>query len=164
MQVAFVGNDIVYGKEAENTVRETILWLIEEEGADVFLFGSHSRFDDLCYNLVSHFKQKRFPEIKRVLVRAEYPYLEDADSPNWEYREYLLTQYEETYFPDKAKGATRLSYVKWNEAMIDRCDMLVAYCKYDISSRGSGTAAALRYAKQKKKRHINIYDYMWKKE
>jgi len=44
--------------------------LIVDEKVDTFLFGSKSRFDSLCLELVSEIKEK-YPHVKRVYVRAE---------------------------------------------------------------------------------------------
>lgn len=46
--------------------------LIVDENVDTFLFGSKSRFNNLCLELVTEIKEK-YPHIKRIYVRAEYP-------------------------------------------------------------------------------------------
>lgn len=48
---------------------EIIERLIKDEKVDTFLFGSKSRFNDLCHELVTKIKEK-YPHIKRVYVRA----------------------------------------------------------------------------------------------
>ena len=50
---------------------EIIEKLIVDEKVDTFLFGSKSRFNSLCLELVTEIKEK-YPHIKRVYVRAEY--------------------------------------------------------------------------------------------
>ncbi len=57
--------------------------LITERNIDTFLFGSKSKFNSLCHETVSLIKEK-YPHIKRVYVRAEFPYI-DKD-----YERYLL--------------------------------------------------------------------------
>ena len=57
-----------------------------------FLFGSKSRFDDLCYEAVTELK-KKYVHIQRIYVRAEFPYIDES------YKSYLLKGYEETYYP-----------------------------------------------------------------
>ncbi len=54
---------------------ETVERLIVAENIDTFLFGSKSQFDSLCHELVTKIKEK-YPHIKRVFVRAEYPFME----------------------------------------------------------------------------------------
>ena len=41
--------------------------LIVEEKVDTFLFGSKSRFNSLCLELVTDIKEK-YPHIKRILI------------------------------------------------------------------------------------------------
>ena len=92
------------------------------EGVDTFLFGSKSEFNRLCYNTVTRLKEK-YPHIKRVYVRAEYPDIND------DYTEYLLKSCEETYYPDKIRGAGRAAYVERNYHMINQCFTCVFYYK-----------------------------------
>ena len=81
-------------------LKEMIEKLIIDERVSVFLFGSKSRWNDLCLELVTEIKEK-YPHIKRVYVRAEYPDI------NEQYKSYLLETYEETYYPEKIIGAGR---------------------------------------------------------
>ena len=46
---------------------EIIEKLIADENVETFLFGSKSRFNDLCYELVTKYKEQ-YPHIKRVCV------------------------------------------------------------------------------------------------
>ena len=133
-----------------NAVRKTVEKLVLEQGVDRFLFGSRSRFDSLCYEVVSEIK-KQHPHIKRVYVRAEYEHISDS------YEEYLLKSYEETYFSKNAKGAGKAVYIKRNYEMIDSSDFCVVY--FDESRTNgtkSGTKIALDYAKKYGKRIILI--------
>ncbi len=125
--------------------------LIETEKVGVFLFGSKSRFNDLCYELVSLIKQKH-PNIKRVYVRAQHPYISDS------YKEYLLEKYEETYYPEKVIGAGRASYLVRNYEMIKRSDFCVVYYQPDfIPATGkSGTKLAFDFAISKGKQIITF--------
>ena len=133
-------------EELKNHLCETIEKLIVDENVDTFLFGSKSRFDDLSYEIVTKLKEKH-PHIKRMYVRAEYPYI-DAN-----YKAYLLQRYEDTYYPEKIMNVGRAAYVKRNYEMIDNSNFCIVY--YDESNapttRKSGTKIALDYAKRKKK-------------
>ncbi len=126
---------------------ETIEKLIVDEHVDTFLFGSKSRFNSLCLELVSQIKEK-YPYVKRVYVRAEYPCISE------QYKDYLLESYEDTYYPEKIMNAGRAAYVKRNYEMIDNSNFCIAY--YDElnapTTRKSGTKIALDYAKHKKKK------------
>lgn len=123
--------------------------LIEEEKAATFLFGSKSRFNNLCYEQVTKLKEI-YPHIKRVYVRAEFPQISES------YKVYLLENYEDTYYPENVFGAGKAVYVMRNRTMIDRSPFCIVYCKKDYvsSSRKSGTKLALEYAIKKNKEII----------
>ena len=142
----FGHREIVETDELRRWVRNTIENLIVNEGIDTFLFGSKSRFDSLCYELVSEAK-KRHPHIKRIYVRAEYPVISD------EFRSYLLKEYEDTFFPESVKGANRLAYIKRNREMVNRSRFCIVYYDEAVSPRmrKSGTEMAIKYARNKGK-------------
>lgn len=121
--------------------------LITAEGVDTFLFGSKSRFDSLCLELVTALKEK-YPYLKRVYVRAEYPEITE------EYKVYLLRSYEDTYYPEKLRNAGRAAYVERNRELIDRSRFCIVYYSetYSPATRKSGTKAALDYAVKKERR------------
>lgn len=135
--------------ELKTRITETVERLITDKNVDAFLFGSKSQFDSLCLELVSKLKQK-YPHIKRIYVRAEFPYIDN------EYEVYLLKSYDETYYPEKLHGAGRAAYVERNYEMIDRSKYCIVY--YDESqasaTRKSGTKIALDYAVKKGKEII----------
>ena len=124
--------------------------LIVDENVDTFLFGSKSRFNSLCLELVTKIKEK-YPYIRRIYVRAEYPDI------NERYTNYLLESYEDTYYPEHIIGSGRAAYVERNYEMIDKSHYCIVY--YDEenapSTRKSGTKIALDYAIRKQK-HIIV--------
>jgi len=147
----FIGHkEIDETQELKAKLCKEIERLIEDEGVDTFLFGSKSRFDSLCLELVTKVKEKH-PHIKRVYVRAEYPVIDDS------YKAYLLRSYEDTYYPKKIVGAGKASYVERNHEMIDKSRFCVFfYDSASVATRKSGTEIALAYAKKKKKIIINV--------
>ena len=92
-------------EELKSKLVEIIEKLIVDEKVDTFLFGSKSRFNSLCLELVTEIKEK-YPHIKRVYVRAEYPDI------NEQYTNYLLECYEETYYPEHIIGSGRAAHVR----------------------------------------------------
>ncbi|MBE6648759.1 MAG: DUF1273 family protein [Ruminococcaceae bacterium] len=143
----FFGNrTIKETEELKEKVTEIVERLIVDEKVEAFLFGSKSRFDSLCLELVTKTKEK-YPHIKRIYVRAEYPYISEH------YKESLLKEYDETYYPEKLLDAGRAVYVERNREMIDKSRFCVVY--FDESTvpttRKSGTKIALDYAKKRKK-------------
>ena len=137
--------------ELKEKLREVIERLITEESIGIFLFGSKSQFDDLCYDIVTEIK-KKYPHIKRIFVRAEYPYIDES------YEAYLLESYEDTYFPKSVLGAGKASYVKRNCEMIDNSRFCIVYYKEDYTPKGrkSGTKIAFDYAEKKRKSIIRF--------
>ena len=148
-------------------VYEVMEDLILHKNVDTFLMGSKSNFDALCRTVLSELKEK-YPHIKRVYIRAEYPDI------NEDYKNYLLKSCEETYYPKRARNAGKAVYIERNFEMIDKSEYCIAYFKEDYlpprrknSSRDlsdyqpkSGTAIAYRYAVKKKRTIINVIEQM----
>ncbi len=128
-------------EELKTHLTETIESLITDKNVDTFLFGSKSRFDSLCLELVTKIKEKH-PHVKRVYVRAEYPYITDS------YQKYLLEKYEDTYYPQSIIGSGKAAYVERNCEMIKQSSFcIVYYDKCNVpTTRKSGTKIALDYA------------------
>ncbi len=149
----------------EQIIYEKSEQLITKENIYTFLFGSKSKFDDLCYKVISNLKEI-YPHIKRVYVRAEYSEISE------DYKNYLLEFYEDTYYPEKIVGAGKCSYVERNYMMIDKSDFCIVYYKPEYkppkrkNSRRdlfeyqpkSGTQIAYDYAVKKKKIIYNVAD------
>jgi len=145
----------------ESALKKVIEDLIIEAHVDTFLFGSKSQFNDLCYTIVCALKEK-YPHIKLVYVRAEYPYIND------DYKEYLLLKYDETYFPDSLFGVGSAVYVKRNYEMINKCGVCIMYYNENYTparqankrstSIKSGTKIAYEYARKKGRKIINVFD------
>ena len=128
-------------EELKAKLIEIIEKLIVYEKVDTFLFGSKSRFNSLCLELVTEIKEK-YPHIKRIYVRAEYPDI------NEQYINYLLESYEDTYYPEHIRSSGRAAYVERNYEMINKSQFCIVY--YDEpnvpTTRKSGTKIALDYA------------------
>ncbi len=106
--------------ELVSRLKEGIEELIIEKRVDTFLFGSKNEFDKLCLSVVTELKNK-YPHIRRIYVRAEYPYIDE------EYTAYLLKRYDQTYYPDRMIKAGRAAYVERNYEMIDNSSYCVIY-------------------------------------
>ena len=138
-------------EELKLKLNEIIEKLIVEENVDTFLFESKSRFNSLCLELVTKIKEK-YPHIKRIYVRAEYPYISES------YKNYLLESYEDTYYPPKIMSSGRAAYVERNYEMINNSHFCIFYYDEEIASiiRKSGTKIALDYAIKMRKEIIKI--------
>lgn len=140
-------------EELKNNLRCCIEELIVHRNVIDFLFGSRSEFDELCYEITSELKRK-YPYINRIYIRAEYPYIKE------DYREYLLTYYEKTYFPKNIENAGKAVYIERNYEMINKSSYCVCY--YDESyiptkRNKSGTKIAYDYAIRKGVQIMNVF-------
>lgn len=137
----FIGHRHVKNEEAiRQKIRAIVTTLVRERRIYTFLFGSRSRFDDLCHEVVTEIRIQ-YPEIRRVYVRAEFPVI------TAQYESYLLQRFEKTVYPDCVKGAGRAAYIKRNQYMVDQSAVCVFYCWENTLDRSkSGTRIALTYA------------------
>ena len=62
-------------KELASRLQDNICYLLEQ-GVATFLFGDHSEFNSLCYEVVSELREV-YPQIRRIHYRTDYP---DADA------------------------------------------------------------------------------------
>lgn len=140
-------------EELKTKLIKTIEILIVEKQVDTFLFGSKSRFNSLCLEIVTKIKEK-YPHVKRIYVRAEYPHISEK------YRDYLLKNYEDTYYPENILNSGKAVYVERNCEMIDSSQYCIVYYDENIAptTRKSGTKIALDYAIKQDKTIIYIMD------
>lgn len=140
--------------QLKNAIELTLRKLIVKNNVRVFLFGSKSAFNDLCYEIISALKNE-FKDLQRIYVRAEYPYV------NEDYEAYLKTFYEESYYYDKEFNSNKYNYVKRNKLIIDKSDICIFYYNFNYvleKKTNSGTKTEYDYAIKKNKRIINLYN------
>lgn len=151
--------------ELKTALVDTIEDLIINKGIDTFLLGSKSQFNTLCKNTLKEIKTK-YPHIRRIYIRAEYPYIEDS------YKKYLLQWCDETYYPEKMVDAGRAAYVERNYEMINNSAYCVVYygagylpprrrnSRRDLFDYqpNSGTKVAYDYAVKKKRNIVNLLE------
>ena len=162
----FLGHrEIEVTEELQDKLYLAIERLIVEKGVNRFLLGSKSKFNSLCYQVVSKVKES-YPDIIRVYVRSAYQHISDG------YKDYLLEGYEETYYPEQIANSGKASYVERNQEMIDKSDFCIVYydenylpprrrnSRRDLTDYQpkSGTKVAYDYAVRKKKTIINMLD------
>lgn len=167
MVACFIGHrTITVTNELCERIRTTVVDLIDNQGVDTFLFGSRSQFDELCLKIVTEIKEIR-PHIRRIYVRAEYPYI-SAD-----YEKYLLTFYDETYMPENIIHAGKAIYIERNRHMIDSSSTCIFYYNYNATYQlplnpkikrnlclhhsPIGTKIAYEYATSKNKVILNLH-------
>lgn len=162
-------------EELKKEIHDYAEYLILNENVKRFLFGSRSDFDSFCHGIVTGLKEK-YPFIKRVgyTCKSETVVLEREKEKTEQVlsrlfkREIRLLGMEEEIEHKNKYTAGKGAYIERNQAMIDDSDYCVFY--YDenylppkkVESLGyyrlrSGTAAAYKYAKRKKKSIKNFF-------
>ena len=142
--------------ELTDRLTKTVEALITDKNVNTFFFGSKSEFDKLCLKVVTELKVK-YPYIRRVYVRAEFADINDS------YKDYLSENYEDTYYPERIRGAGKAVYVERNREMIDNSNFCVVYYdeNYAPPRRKNSKRALTDY--QPKSGTKIAYDYAVKK-
>lgn len=156
---SFFGHrDTEQTEELKQKIRVTVEQLIIEEGVDTFLFGSRSKFDELCHMVVTELKEK-YPHIQRIayLCKHETACLVGAGMSlkhqikELTGREIYVPEYEEIKKSDRVNSAGRASYIERNQWIINQSLMVVFNLQENKSSKFSGARKAFYYAEQKKR-------------
>ena len=156
---SFFGHrDTEQTEELKQKVRETVERLIVEEDVDTFLFGSRSKFDELCHMVVTELKEK-YPHIQRIayLCKHESGCLVGAGMEQKRRikeltgRDVYVPEYEDIRKSDRVNSAGRASYVVRNYWMVENSDYVIIYIKknYSLSRSISGTWVVYQYAIKK---------------
>lgn len=136
-----------------------------KSGIRVFLFGDHSEFNDMCYEVVTELKSL-YPKILRVLYRKDYP---RADAYTLQF---YLDEFDDSICPDRVGRAGAAAYIERNRAMIAQSLVCVFY--YDTDYRAisrryvknrivtretkSGTKIAYDFAVSQNSKIINLFE------
>ncbi len=144
-------------------IRETVVQLIQKHNVQNFLFGSKSKFNSLCVEIVNQIK-KQYSKIKLTYFRSHFPYISQ------EYKNYLLEDFDDTLMPKGVENAGKASYVERNQAMIKESDFCIFYFDenyqpplrklkkgFIATQPKSGTKVAYDFALKSKKRIINLF-------
>ena len=130
-------------EDLKEKVREIVERLIVEEGVDTFLFGSRSKFDELCHMVVTELKEK-YSHIRRIaylckhesgcLVGAGIELKQKIKSLTG--RDVYIAEYEEIKKSDRVNLAGCASYVERNQEIVDASQ----YCIFFFDPHYSVTA------------------------
>ena len=170
---SFFGHrDTPQTEELKQKVREAVERLIAEEGVDTFLFGSRSKFDELCHIVVTELKEM-YPHIQRIayLCKHETACLVGVGMSlkhqikELTGRDVYVPEYEDIKKSDRVNSAGRASYVERNYWMVDDGEYFVVYHNEDYeltqnnedkSKIKSGTRRILNYIGMKKGKNTNM--------
>ena len=118
-------------------------------GCRIFYFGEYGTFDCMCYKIVTQIQEdRRELEIKRVYCVAREEYLRKK------VRYFNKEDYDEVIYLEPSFDGWYKSIYYRNCAMIDRSDYIIFFAE---EREGSGAYKALKYAKRKKKKIVNLW-------
>ena len=139
--------------ELKEKVRKIAERLIVEDGVDTFLFGSRSKFDELCHIVVTELKEK-YRHIKRIayLCKHETGCLVGEGAKMKQQikkltgRDVYVPEYEDIRKSDRVNSAGRAAYVERNYWMINDSDYSIIFLR--LEKQNGGTKVAYHYAKR----------------
>ena len=155
--------------------------LIVNHNVSTFLFGSRSNFDYICHKTVTNLKQI-YPQIKRIAYTCKHETcILQSELAKWEkiysyhtHQKVSLLGVEKEHPYNTNLKPSKASYIKRNQEMINNSNFCIFY--YDVNylppirkhsksaltfyQPQSGTSIAYKYAKQKNKKVINLFNYL----
>ena len=151
---SFFGHrDTPQTEELKEKVREIVERLIIEEGVDTFLFGSRSKFDELCHMVVTELKEK-YPYIQRIayLCKHESGCMvgegkdEQRRIKELTGRDVYVQEFEDIKKSDRVNSARRASYIERNYWMINDSNYSIIFLHFE--NQNGGTREAYNYARK----------------
>ncbi|MBR5524336.1 MAG: DUF1273 family protein [Clostridia bacterium] len=130
-----------------------------DEGYSTFISGMSTGVDLWAAAEVIALRQTH-PEVRLV---AAVPFVgQESHWPQPQKREYhrvlaAAQQVEVLHDAAAAQENASACYQARNRWMVDRADTVLAVCEYDVGNSRSGTAATVRYARQKQKHILYIH-------
>lgn len=125
----------------EESLKETVIRLIEQEKADVFYVGNQGNFDGMVRRVLKAL-QKVYPHIRYAVVLAYMPTEKDKEQ-----------DFSDTLFPDGLETVPRrAAIVARNRWMVEKAQYVIAY----INVPFGGAADAVALAEKKGKTVIRL--------
>ncbi len=175
---SFFGHrNVILSDVQKSKLQSIIEHLIVDENICIFLFGSNSSFNNICYEIVTKLKEK-YPYLKRIAYtcKSEGCILE-SDRDRWDK---ICTKYiknendlffvEEEYEFKNKYISGKAGYIERNKEMVDNSEFTIIYYnknylpKLRKRSKGdicyyqpqSGTKVIYDYLVSKEKRFLNV--------
>lgn len=124
--------------EIRGRLKETVIDLIENHGADLFYVGSHGSFDRISASVLKELSSI-YPHIRYYVVLAYLPTSDYKDIP--------------TLFPEGIETVPKRFEINFrNKFMVEQSDTVIAY----ITHSYGGAAKFAEMAHKKKKTVINL--------
>ena len=152
-RIAFIGHRNI-AKQIK--LRTLLLQTIKSEidnGCNFFTMGTHGDFDDLALSACKELR-RNFPNIEIEVVITSIHTIQPRINERFETKitpyydvKTVLYEIEEVHY--------KRQITESNKIMIDSCDTLICYV--DENKKQSGALTALKYAKTKGLRIINLF-------
>ncbi len=149
MKTAFIGHRQIFAKTLPRRLIDAIKAEIKN-GCFSFTMGTHGEFDRLALQSCRKLR-KEYPGLQIEVVLTGLHTIQKSDE--WDSTPYSDVS---TVFYDIEEAHFKQRITLSNRKMIDACDALICYVDETISRSGAKTA--LRYAKRKGLRIVNLYD------
>ena len=151
MTISFIGHSVISSQsKVKEMVKEQIRGKITN-GKLVCYLGGYGDFDVICACACRELKQK-YDGIELVYVT---PYLSLSEQEK--IKELLnCGLYDTTVYPPIEKVPPKFAILKRNEWMMTNADTIIAYVNHSYG----GAYKSLRVAKRRKKKIINICDFL----
>lgn len=152
MTISFLGHSSISCKEkAETVVKEQLLNIIREDEHITCYNGGYGEFDDICARVCRELK-KIHPHIELVYVT---PYIRLSDQIKIKEMQ-DMGMCDSSIYPPIEKVPFKFAISKRNEWMVCNSDIIIAY----VNRRHGGAYKSLQIAKRKKKKIVNIVDFL----
>ena len=152
MIISFIGHSFVFPeKEVKEILQEQIINNIPHSTPVTCYTGGYGDFDQICAHVCKGSK-KEYQNIEVVYIT---PYLNQSEQTKIK----LMQESglcDSSIYPPIENIPLKFAILKRNEWMIDNSDMIIAYVNHSFG----GAYKSLLFAKRKKKKIINICDFL----
>ncbi len=152
MIIGFTGHSFISSKEkVKEKVKEQICKNITNSKRITFYLGGYGEFDEICAEVCRKLKRE-YANIELVYVTPYITLSEQAKIKEMQ----ILGLYDTSLYPPIESTPLRFAISKRNQWMMANVDLVIAY----VSHSYGGAYKSLQAAKSKKKKIINICDFI----
>lgn len=149
-KTAFIGHRVIFSKTLPERLMTAIISEIDN-GCDSFTMGTHGRFDSLALSAC-----KKISNIHSdIKIEVVITGLNAINTESNYINGFILDPHIKTVIYDIEETHYKRQITLSNKKMIDSCDTLI--CFVDEKSYRSGAKNALRYARKKGVKVVNLY-------
>ena len=153
MIITFAGHSFISSKnKVKEMVKEQIRNNIIGIKSVTFYLGGYGDFDEICARVCKDLK-KEYSGIEVIYVSPYITLSEQAKIKEMKNRDLC----DASIYPPIENVPPKFAISKRNEWMIIKSDLIIAY----VNKSYGGAYQSLQVAKRKKKKIINICDFIW---